>query len=116
MAKDDMDVIIYKILRYMYECLKAGRKPVLEDICYDCRLFSIPERYWESIIRELIDAGYVRGITYRITKSGLLIDMMDDASITLDGVHFLEENSGMAKAKQFLGNAFEIVLDTVLKM
>lgn len=116
MAKDDMDVIIYKILRYMYECMKAGRRPALEDMCYNCKLFNIPERYWSSTMRELIDAGYVRGITYRMTKSGLLIDMMDDAAITLDGVHFLEENSGMAKAKQFLGNAFEIVLDTVLKM
>ena len=116
MAKDDMDVIIYKILRYMYECMKAGHKPAMEDMCCNCKLFDIPERYWESIIRELIDAGYVRGITYRITKSGPLINMTDDVSITLDGVHFLEENSRMAKAKQFLGSAFEIVLDTVLKI
>lgn len=116
MAKDDMDVIIYKILRYMYECMKAGRKPALEDMCCNCKLFNIPERYWSSIMRELIAAGYVRGITYRMTKSGPLIDMMDDVSITLDGVHFLEENSRMAKARQFLGSAFEIVLDTVLKI
>ena len=116
MAKDDMDVIIYKILRYLYECMKNGRKPVMEDICCKCKLFDIPYRYWCSIIRELMDKNLVRGFRYTVVKGDPLIDIWDDASITMDGVHFLEENSGMAKARQLLGSAFEIVLDTVLKL
>ena len=31
MAKDDYFVIVYKILTYFYECLKAGKKPQAED-------------------------------------------------------------------------------------
>ena len=114
MAKDDMDVIIYKILRYMYECMKQGRKPMLEDICHDCMLFKIPKSYWDNIIVELINAGYVRGFMHRDSKDGLVITMTDSAAITLDGVHFLEENNRMAKAKQFLGTGFEIALGAVL--
>lgn len=114
MAKDDMDVIMYKILRYLYECMKAGRSPELCDICYDCQMFQIPESYWNHILYELIEAGYVRGFLSRGTKDGILITMTGSAAITMDGVHFLEENSRMRKAGEFLGKAFEIVLGTVI--
>lgn len=29
MAKDDYFVVVYKILKYLYECLKKGEKPAL---------------------------------------------------------------------------------------
>lgn len=32
MAKDDINVIMYKILRYLYECKKAGIKSSEERI------------------------------------------------------------------------------------
>ena len=31
MAKDDMEVIMYKILKYLYECMKKDISPQLED-------------------------------------------------------------------------------------
>ena len=31
MAKDDMKVIMYKILRYLYECMKHDKKAELEE-------------------------------------------------------------------------------------
>ena len=88
---------------------------MLEDVCCDCNLFKIPEEYWKQIIVELIECGYVKGFMYRRVKEGLIVTMTDSATITLSGVHFLEENGRMAKAKQFLGKAFEIALDIVLK-
>lgn len=87
MAKDDMRVIMYKI----------------------------PEEYWKQIIAELSEAGYVKGFIYTMTKDGLAVTMTDSASITLAGVELLEENGSMAKVRQFLGSAFEIVLETILK-
>ena len=114
MAKDDMDVIIYKILRYLYDCMKVGKGPTLEDMCYNSKLFNIPQTYWNHIIYELIKSGYVRGFIYRYTKDGLLITITDSVAITLDGVHFLEENKRMKKVKEFLGKSFEVVLETVI--
>lgn len=116
MAKDDMDVIIYKILRYLYDCMKAGKTPVLEDMCCKCKLFNIPQSYWNQIIYELIKCGYVRGFMYRYTKDGLVITMTDSVAITIDGVHYLEENKRMKKVQKFLGQSFEIVLETVIAM
>ncbi|MDD3747730.1 MAG: YjcQ family protein [Anaerostipes sp.] len=115
MAKNDMEVIMYKILRYMYECMKVGKRLELLDMCYKCKMFEIPELYWNQIILELIEAGYVRGFLKGDTKDGLTITMLDSAAITLEGVRFLEENSRMVKSRQFLGKGFEVALDTILK-
>ena len=42
MAKDDMRVIMYKILKYLYECMKHDKEAELEDFAWESRLFSIP--------------------------------------------------------------------------
>ena len=115
MAKDDMRVIMYKILKYLYGCMKIGKRPALEDMCCKSTLFQIPEEYWEQVIAELSEAGYVKGFICTMAKDGLAVTMTDSARITLAGVDFLEENGNMAKVRQFLGSAFEIVLETVLK-
>ena len=32
MASNDMQVLMYKILKYLYECMKLGKEARLEDI------------------------------------------------------------------------------------
>ena len=90
MAKDDMRVIMYKILKYLYGCMKIGRHPALEDMCCKSTLFQIPEEYWGQVIVELAEAGYIKGFIYAMTKGGLAVTMTDSARITLAGVDFLE--------------------------
>lgn len=43
--KNDMVVIMYKILRYLYECMKTGKTPDLADIMWNCKMFDIPKAY-----------------------------------------------------------------------
>jgi len=45
MAKNDMEVIMYKILRYLYECMKLGVEPELEQFAWNSKLFDIPQSY-----------------------------------------------------------------------
>ena len=116
MSKDDMRVVIYKILRYLYECNKKAVQPCMEDICHHCKLFSIPESYWNQIMTELIEAGYVKGFAILKTKDGEKIQMVGNATITLHGVDYLEENGSMQKAKEHLGEAFEIVLSSIISV
>ena len=40
MAKDDMRVIMYKILKYLYECMKHDKAAELEDGSPDCSVYS----------------------------------------------------------------------------
>ena len=114
MAQDDIEVVMYKILRYLYDCMKAGKKPRAEDMCYDCQMFKINERYWFQIMHELIDNGYIKGFDCFTTKDGEVIQMLDNAGITLKGREYLRDNSGMAEAKRIAGKAFEIVLQGII--
>ena len=52
MAKNDYFVFVYKILSYLYECMKAGKEPAQEDIACDSQLFHISQRYWNHIKME----------------------------------------------------------------
>ncbi|MDO4176273.1 MAG: YjcQ family protein [Bacillota bacterium] len=115
MAYNDMDVIAYKILSYLYECMKNGVPARAEDMCASAKLFRIPERYWRQIIEELQDEGLVKGFFIINTKDGRIVSMTDEARITLKGANYLEENSKMKEVGEFLGAGFREVLSTMIK-
>ena len=109
MAKDDFHVIAYRILRYLYECLKKGQDPDIGLIT--AKKYEINERYFQTIICELHENGYISGAVavpminvnytpYKITSS---------ISITMKGIEYLTDNSFMAKAQQF----FKMTKDSV---
>lgn len=114
MASNDMELIMYKILRYLYDCLKEGRAIREEEFCCVSRLIGdIPQEYWALTIRELARIGAVDGVLIRDKKDGVAIDA-SGIRITFEGVRFLKENSRMQEAKRFAGRAFEIVLESVI--
>ena len=60
MAQNDYFVIVYQVLKYLYECLKKGEKP---EACYlTASAYNIHENYWQYIILSLITEEYVKGI------------------------------------------------------
>lgn len=115
MAKNDMPVIIYKILKYLYECMKAGKRPDEMDFCAESKLISIPQLYWNCVIREMYDNGFVRGVSVLSTKDGSLIILDSDFNITLKGVAFLEDNALMQKVREHLGAAIEVTIGALVK-
>ncbi len=115
MAYNDMDVIIYKILSYLYECMKSGVAPREEDLCANAKLFRIPQRYWLQVIEEISDEGLVKGFRFLMIKDGMLVDVSEDARITIKGKQFLTENSRMAAARKFLGAGFNETLSIMIK-
>jgi len=48
------------------------------------------------------------------SKDGVCIQTVSPIEITYEGREFLRENSGMQKAKDFAGEAFEVMLSSVL--
>lgn len=114
MAQNDMEIIMYKILSYLYECMKAGKHPRMEDMGSTCQMFRIPQEYWNQVMEELIDCGYVKGFRHIPTKGPQSIFMMDNVGITLKGREYLRDNSGMQRAGEFLGTAFSILLDGIV--
>lgn len=64
MAKDDYHVIVYRILAYLYACVKSGEPVDMEYLTYGTKAFPVNESYWSYIITTLAESGYVRGVCF----------------------------------------------------
>ncbi len=107
MATDDMHVIVYKILAYLYRCMKDGVEP--DRSRYSHVAFGIPESYWGTIMLELQESGLVRGLVATREFGGEIMAAGCDPTITMAGVEYLQENSVMQKVKRFLQDTKSIV-------
>ena len=108
MAKNDYFAITYRILAYLYECLKAGEDPHLEEILAET--LGIPERYWSDIITELYEKGYIQGVReVHAPWTSETIYAFDKPKISMDGVAFLQDNHSIAKAKEALKDIKAII-------
>ena len=117
MASNDMQVLMYKILKYLYECMKNGIEPKLEDFSWDSKLMDVPQSYWVEIIAILVEDGYIDGFSVmrnKVKDVKLHIQTNRPYRITYKGVCFLDENSGMKKEKEFLSSTFPVILSSVL--
>lgn len=102
MAKNDYYVIAYLMLSYLYECLKSGVTPDIQQISHDAPNIGIPYSYWCYILRHLRQDGYVEGVAMVKTLGDEGIKLLPGFMITPKGIEYLDENSSMAKAKDFV--------------
>lgn len=103
MAQDDMFVVMYKIIAYLYDCMKKGADPDARQ--WDATAMGVPEPYWKKVVKELVDHGLIDGVTITVLGSGDTIVTPVDPKVTMEGVQFAQENSMMSKAAKFLRDA-----------
>lgn len=108
MAKDDYYVIVCRILAYLYNCLKNGYDVDFEEISFET--LNIKQSYYEYIIKHMVQDGYLEGVKFisTIGRKTPACDI-DDIMITPKGIEFLEDNSKMKKAVEFLKTLKETV-------
>ena len=107
MAKDDYFVIAYRILSYLYTCFKAGDPPDM-DIISPAAL-EINNGYWVNMLESLAREGYIIGVSFPSAIGRARGVKIIDLKITQKGIEFLQENSAMQKAAQFLKTVKEII-------
>ncbi len=111
MAKDDYFVIAYKILSYLYACMKAGQTPDLNYLHYDTEDFPVCRAYWNDIFSNLIDEGYIKGIAEVpvLGQTTPSVKLTEKLKITPAGIAYIQENSMMQRAKNFLKEIKETI-------
>lgn len=121
MSTDDQEVIIYKILEFIYEAQKRGKQLRVEDIYCKNKLFSIPYTYWLSIMEEIIDNGFVKGLRIEKWKTDnpdnpLHTEVLEvgNIALTIKGREYLADNSRITKAKEFANESFQSLLTAVV--
>ncbi len=111
MARDDYFVVAYRILAYLYACLKEGEQVDVDYILPESPALNINRDYWEYIICHLYEDGYLEGVSLLnvIRKRTPAIKLTDRVMITPKGIEFLQNNSAMAKARDFLKTLKETI-------
>ena len=110
-ARDDYHVITYRILIYLYACLKQGQKPNFDYLKYNTDDFPVGKDYWYYIIENLYKDGYIEGVVIipvlgQVNKG---VKLNECLKITPKGIEYLQDNSTMQKAKNYLKELKEII-------
>jgi hypothetical protein len=112
LAKDDFEVVAYKVLAYAYACLKAG---VEASTAKALEIAGINEVYFLAVLKSLASKGLIEGVPMFKHMNGDVVDYGESITITMDGAVYLRENGRMAKVGKYLGSAFEKVLEIAVK-
>lgn len=117
MARDDYDVIVFKVLLYLYARLK--RKVVFskDDFYKKIGYEFIHEDYFADILRMMAEDGLIENLIFTNTWSieCRLCSDIEDARITSKGIHYLKENSRMNMIKEFLLKDIDTVITLITK-
>lgn len=101
MAKDDYDYIVFKILTYLYTCLKRQNSfntEVFRDMVITKK---VHEDYMIDILRMMDAEGLIEGITF-IKAWGneyVISSNLSDLRITSQGVRYVLNNDKMKQIK-----------------
>lgn len=102
MAKDDYDYLVFRILVYLYACLKR-------KCSYDSRTLTrkvvsnvVQEDYLEDVLRMMQQDGLVDGLTFTQAwgREMLLVDGLEQLQITPQGIRYLLDNGKMQRIKK----------------
>ena len=115
MAKNDYDVIVFKILLYFYGCLKHEIKFEQATFEKTIGLNEISEEYFTQILRMMGNDNLIEGASFQKAWGGeyILISNLSDITITTDGIHYLKENSMMKKVKDNIVEGVDLVAKLV---
>ncbi|WP_288551968.1 YjcQ family protein [uncultured Ligilactobacillus sp.] len=104
MAKDDYDVVVFRILVYLYSVFK-GKQNFRQNVFLK-EVSRIDEEYLKRVLAMMSDEGLIEELHFCRAWGNvrILVNDLADMSITSDGIHYLLENNRMRKIKEFLLN------------
>lgn len=114
MATSEFNTVLFKVLFYAYECLKAGVEP---DIAKARELADVNERYFTTVIKEAVNEGYLSGIEFRS-----FLDCPEPAmiainwSITHKGAEHIDTNDQMKSVSSLMSTAFGAAVSTAINL
>lgn len=100
MPKDDYFKIVYMILTVLYRYKKTNKRVDLGEIAPET--LRIEESYRNTILEELLEAGYVKGFKVKQYICGKVFDGLEDIDITMKGTEYLQDNSKMKQIGKLL--------------
>ncbi|MCH3961140.1 MAG: YjcQ family protein [Solobacterium sp.] len=115
MGNDDYDVVLFKILTYLYGCMK--RKCIF-DICeFNAVILkqSVKEEYLSDILFMATDEGLIEGLVFTKVwgNNKIISNDLSEMRITSAGIRYLNDNSKMKEIKEYLKAIPGLVADLI---
>lgn len=107
MAKNEYFVVVYRILTYLYTCFKAGASPDMEMFGPDA--LGINNGYWANVMESIFNEEYIIGVSLVHCVGAVPGIKLVNLKITQKGIEYLQENSAMQKAADFLKSVKETI-------
>ena len=109
MSKDDYYVIVYRLLKYLYDCLKKSKRPDADVLA--AGYFGVGNEYWEYIIRNIFTDGYVEGcaLVPIMGRVGKGVKIGPNFCITPKGILYIEENSAFQKIRGHVKDIADLI-------
>jgi hypothetical protein len=118
MAKDDYDVVLFKVLVYLYSVFRR-KAPFIEEgffhaVGNDC----LPDGYLEDVLHLMSDEGLIKGAGFVKVwgEEYLLYTPLSDLEITHEGIQYLKENSVMEKLKNYFLEHPGVITSMIIKV
>lgn len=105
MAYNDYYVIVFRILTYLYNCLKNDETVDMTKLT--AKYLGINQRYFEYIFETLSDEKLIVNKAYYEDMMGK--HLRPDIMISPQGISFLHENSTISKVKKSVKGITDIV-------
>lgn len=98
---------IYKILKKLEDSMDENS---FDFNSVDHEVMGISQMRWNRILKMMIDNGLVDGVKFLEADGQSFFELIAyDPNITLEGLHYLEENSAMKKIANALKGVKEII-------
>lgn len=118
MARDDYDVVVFKVLLYYYAVFKGtilfNETEFKRAIKYD----SFTDGYLERTLKLMSEENLINGV--HVSKAWgnqyMMLNDLSDIEITAVGIHYLKENSRMESVKKYLLDHIEFISMLVSKV
>lgn len=117
MARDDYDVIVFKVLLYLYAVLKRKALFSAEDFYNKIGYEHINNDYFVDVLWMMTHDGLIEGLGFIHTWNNerRLCSELEEVRITSEGIHYLKENSRMNKIKEVLLNDIDTIATLITR-
>lgn len=105
LAKNDYFVVMYRLMMYLYNCLKNNQQ--VDPSKITPKYLGINDRYFQYILINLVNDGYLMPDSTYEDMNGLHV--MESIMISPKGIAYLHENSTIAKVKRSVKGLSDIV-------
>ena len=111
MARDDYDVVVFKILLYYYAVFKGTILFNKAEFKRAIKCDSFTDGYLERVLKLMSEENLINGV--HVSKAWgnqyMMLNDLSDIEITAVGIHYLKENSRMETVKKYLLDHVEFI-------